>query len=241
MDKFAENLRRIMEKKGAPTQKDLAHRVGKSPTFIHNLIRGKLRGTEETRRNVAEALGCAYEEMAGIKPLTCIHLRKWVIPRMRISDLIDQVQEDLIMTIVPVVSMDAARATRIKEMEKELLGWFAVLNVPGEHLVAVEMNDATMEPTIPKGSLLIVDLDILDVEDGAVYLCAPVSDFAVRQLFRQDDMVIATSVNTLKAGPHVFTGEPAEWIRGKVVRFFEPGYEVQTNKNGCFLYGKKNK
>lgn len=86
-----------------------------------------------------------------------------------------------------------------------------------------------------------MDLDILEVEEGAVYLCAPISDFSVRQLFRQDDMVIATSVNTLQAGPNVFKGKQERWIRGKVVRIFDPGYEMQTNKNEYFLFSKNTK
>jgi hypothetical protein len=191
-------------------------------------MHGKAFGSEETRRAVAAALGANYEEMAGL-PGARIDLRSFAWPEFDLAAILPDVfgnkdAPPCVVTVIPVVEMAAAQRGRLWDVDSEMLGWVAALNLQAAAPVVIGMPDDSMGDVAPKGALLVVDLRDRAVEDGEVFL-TDMEDFPVRYAFLKNggSQVVLSSVHNKVAPPEVLPADDA-LICGRVVRVYDdPG------------------
>lgn len=61
--RYGKALAKYLAGPEAMTMAEIARRVGKSATYIHNIAHGKIVGKETPRREIARVIGLVYEDM----------------------------------------------------------------------------------------------------------------------------------------------------------------------------------
>ena len=85
----------------------------------------------------------------------------------------------------------------------------SVFGVPRESLVLISVLGDSMEPTLSNGDLILVDIRMSRVEDGAIYVIQYDDALLVKRLQKKyDGSVVIRSDNTLYE-PEVLHGEDA--------------------------------
>lgn len=223
MNVYQKNFQQLMQRPGAPSQTDLAAQVGCSVSHLHNILVGRVVGSEQIRRRIADALRVTYEEMAGVSPvpLPLDNLRVCRVPLDHIAA--DQAAGNLAgreALMIPIVSIAAAVSGRLVSMDTDYLGWFAAVDIPGERLVAVRAPDDSLAPEIAADNMLIVDRDQIDVQDGDWFLVGPPAPTPIRRLWRTDnDMVIAQGA--LAQPPTLLQGGKLAAIVGRIIKVYD--------------------
>lgn len=205
------------------TQAKLARDANIAPGQVTDILKGRKFGTEETKRALAFALGWEYEEFLkyGQSLIEGTEYRRpepkapAYDPSLYLSvpfhKKISQEARPGGKAQVP----DATEANPPLLLYKPLLGKYA----ENKFLAAFRMADDTMEPTLPKDSVAIIDTSDRSKNDGKIFLVAhaAVSDkYVIRRLRCDGDEQFLISDNP-KYPPKVIKQAWEKVVIGRVV------------------------
>lgn len=158
------------------TQAKLARSANIAPGQVTDILKGRKFGTEETKRALAAALGWNYEEF--LKYGQClIEGKEYRRPAPKTPDIDSSLY--LSVPFYNKIMQEASPGGKIKVpdttednppllMIKRHLGKYG----NNKQLAAFRILDDSMEPTLPKGGIAIVDTSDRVKDDGKIFLIA---------------------------------------------------------------------
>jgi phage repressor protein C with HTH and peptisase S24 domain len=162
---FRAALTAIVDEQGHGVQKGIAAAVERSPSYINDILRGRAKGSANTRRRIAEALGLGYEAMLE-----------------RGASLLRQPSEPASITChetefmtVPMVRARLSGGGGSFETEGEIVGYYAFrtdfLRRKGSasSMVLFQVAGHSMSPVLNNGDTVMVDQSQNDVLPGHIY------------------------------------------------------------------------
>lgn len=158
------------------TQAKLARAANIAPGQVTDILKGRKFGTEETKRALATALGWEYEEF--LKYGQCLITGK---EYRRVAPKTPDIDSRLYLPVpfYNKIIQEAQPGGKIKMpdttednppllMIKHHLGKYG----NSTQLAAFRILDETMEPTLSKGGIAIVDVSDRAIDDGRIFLVA---------------------------------------------------------------------
>ena len=176
---FADNLREWMEKHYWRREKELAKFLGCPYTKLNNLKCGRRFGTETWRREIAGKLGLDYEEMVGARSEGQVGpgVGSLEINVVNMSDA-DAPQETTGFRYIPLhedgmiaLGFQGPSLAREQAPDNAVVVNKRELQSRVDHDVrAIRVNDDSMWPRLPEGSIVFVDTDDRKFIDGKIYI-----------------------------------------------------------------------
>ena len=199
---FVTALKTEVERGPRGTRAKLARLANVAPGQVTDILNGRKYGSEETKRALAAALGWDYEEL--LKYGKCLvegTEYKRPVPQTPVYDpslyLAVPFHNKIIITATPegnVPIPDYSENNSPLILYKPLLGQYAKNN----HLVALSMNDDSMEPTLPQNSVAIVDTSDRTRCDGKLFAVSQsltAGKYMIKRLRQDGDDTYLTSDN----------------------------------------------
>ena len=176
---FAENLRKWMEKNYWRREKELADLLGCTYTKLNNLKCKRRFGTESWRREIAAKLGLDYEVMVGARRAGSGEGEKQdlEINVVNMSDA-DNPEEKSGFRYIPLhedgllmTGSEGLVLTKEQTPDSAVVVNKRELHARVDHDVrAIRVNDDSMWPRLPEGSIVFVDTEDRKFVDGKVYV-----------------------------------------------------------------------
>jgi len=205
------------------TQAKLARMANVAAGQITDILKGRKFGTEETKRALASALGWEYEDFLKYGQ-SLVEGTEYKRPEPKAP-----AYDPALYLSVPFhkkISQEANPGGKIQVPDatetnpplllyKPLLGKYA----DNKHLAAFRMADDSMEPTLPKGSIAIVDTSDRSKNDGKLFIVAQaiISDkYIIKRLRCDIDEQFLISDNS-KYPPKVIKQTWDKLVVGRVV------------------------
>jgi phage repressor protein C with HTH and peptisase S24 domain len=228
MKKYAEKpfslaLKYIFDLRGHGEQTRIAKIVGKRQSYISALVRGELKGTESTRREISDAMGFPYEDMLKLGEILLKELNEPL-------DFIEQSQKRILSGQTKPLNVEfktkwvSEPANKNKPFEPELIKVPVFNSGAGEpssftdegypigiaseyvhvakkgtdkHTFAVRIHGESMLPYLNPGDLVVV-VPSMPLENGKLCFSAwyrAAEKKMVKRYFRYGDFVILRSDN----------------------------------------------
>lgn len=242
---FHAALESELRRRGRGAQAWLAKQIGKSPQYIHQLLKREVYGSEVSRRDIAKVLGYEYEEFLELgrkilegkgekfDPLP----RVWTRERAAANVILfgefrerpEIKLEDYYAAPLVGGEIAAGQGRVISEDEILSLVWIyapELRNRKNHNLVAVQIdkkNGDSMSPTLFSGDIVLIDRDdpAGDVDafrNGKIYAVRDGNNgTAIKRLYRDDGRLIVSSDNRDVPPEIAWTGSIQDLIIGRVV------------------------
>ena len=201
---IGDKLRPLLEKIQA-SERELACRIGISPTAVYKWKTNKSGITWEQLQVLSEALGVSTDYF--------LEDKEEDEPPKKYPPTPEVVEREYIaMPIIAGVGADGEVLTDDYTLIKRSL-------LPRRTLYAFEVQGDSMEPTIPKDWIVLIDLEDVELRDGKVYLFARSgglnNSLVIRRVFKEsgDWMMIP---DNRKYAPEKFTDERR--VVGRVIK-----------------------
>lgn len=150
MDKFRENLLRLMEAKGY-SRRRLSLSTGRNETLLRDILDKNKTPEYATLRALARELGCTVEELTGEEPLPSI-VGQAVIP----DNITSVVRYDAALSAGPGSLIDPnAEPLGICHFETQWLR--SVTRAASDNLAVVRVAGDSMFPTLSDGDWILID------------------------------------------------------------------------------------
>lgn len=204
------------------TQRQLGEKLGVASTNISFWEQGINKPSIRNLKNLADALGVSIDwlengESPGSKDVAMSDVLSWELP-----DAVDfkQIERDEIM--VPFLNDQGSKTncgeinrSKLLAVQKDLLQLYSL---QPRHLAAVAMYDSSMEPSITKNDMLIVDTNVRAIEpDGKrIYALTKDRDTLIVCRVNQDAFGITMWVDSRGRDSAISISE-SDWRRYKVV------------------------
>ena len=198
---IGDKLKKIMEEKGL-TQYALAKKSGIPQSMLSAYVRNKHGISKKNLKKLAQALGVPESYFIEDDPPKQYPPTPDVVEREYIA--------------IPIITGVGAGG----EVITDNYTLIRRAQLPRRVLSAFEVEGDSMEPTIPKGYLVLIDPDDRELVDGKVYLFASGSGttengLTIRRVFKQNDEWVMVPDNRTYA-PSTLS---ADWvIVGRVVK-----------------------
>ena len=199
---FVAALKTEVERGPRGTQAKLARLANVSPGQVTDILKGRQNGSEETKRALASAMGWEYEEL--LKYGKCLVEGK---EYKRSEPKAPSYDPGLYLSVPfykkirliagpegKVPAPDDSESNPPLLLYKPSLGKYA----KSRNLAAFSINDDSMEPTLPKQGMAIVDTADRMINDGKLFLLAqnPTSEkYLIKRLRRDGDELYLISDN----------------------------------------------
>ncbi len=203
---FGGFLRNLREKSGLK-QNALAKATGVSPSYVSYLETGNKVPGRRTLLKLAQALGVAAEELiAKAEPDT-----------YRVRDA----GKDTSIVVAPVVSHSQLASGSLPEPPWHQTVGLPTDLVPGRErhrLACVRMPDASLEPRVPEGAFVCVDLDSQGpLLPGKIFVFRTDGDLLVRQVDPEADPESLHLTGLNKLYPPVRVSRRDPHVLGRVI------------------------
>lgn len=234
-----------IRKGGRGAQARLAKAIGKTPTYVNDLLKRKAYGSEATRREIAKVFGYDYEDFLDIGRQILKDRGEAIEPRPRIWKresasasivLLGELEtkpgvalEDYYAAPLIDGAIAAGPGRVISETEVGSLVWIYAPELrhrQKHNLVALKIdgkNGDSMLPTLCPGDIVLVDRDDPGSDDSAfidrkIYAVRDgQGGAAVKRLYRSPKGIVVYSDNREVPPEIAWTGNIAELIIGRVV------------------------
>jgi phage repressor protein C with HTH and peptisase S24 domain len=212
---FRSALEQVLNQQGRGAQAKLARSTKISASYLNDILRGRTYGSEETRRQIARALGMEYEEFLNYGR------RVLKIPAQS-SEMSCAGSE---FTYVPKVRPRLMPGGLSFEMSDALDGIYAfrtdyLKNVgQPKDMVLFEVSGDSMDPEIKHGDTVLVDKSQHEVIPGNIYGIGIDEEVVVRRVEKSPGQIVLVSENSQKYQPIgvVVEGQSSVRIIGRVI------------------------
>lgn len=191
---FGEAVKKTYEAKGMK-QADLARMVDMSPQQLNAIVNGRKGTTRDTRERIAQALGV---------PLLSLEYPDAYFPGM-IREMTPKPHVDIEaeeregIVLIPYLeatpAMGGASYVTSRKVQSHLAfraEWIESKGRPSRMAVVRATGDS-MTPTIPSGSVVLVDEGQKEIVSGKIYMIAHEEGILIKRLFKKGDDVLVYS------------------------------------------------
>lgn len=217
---FALALKAEIEKRPRGFRSELARLSGVQPSQISDVVYGRAYASEERRRTIASVLGWQYEEF--LQYGECLANKTEYRPQQKAPV---EPGEGLYQSIPLRNKVSIMNGGRVflpgqkKEqtiiLEKQYMGKYAKSN----SLIAFTVPDDSMEPTLEKNQIVIVDTEDIAVSDGKIYVLAgngKKRGYSIKRVRTVDNDLYMVSDNPAY-GPTIIRHTWSDIVAGRVI------------------------
>jgi len=220
---FALALKAEIESQPRGYRTQIALKAGVNPNQVSDIVHGRAYGSEETRRALVLAMGWDYEEF--LKYGESLHEGRSYEPPIQTPPPYDPTLyvSVPIFTDLKMVGVPGAQVNRpvINEESSVLLLFKPLFDeqiVRHNSLAAFKMPDNSMEPTIIRDGIVVIDTDRREPHDDKLY-AIKVDDvghhFTVRRVSYSKDIILVCDNRKLR--PKRLEGIWEEVVLGRVI------------------------
>lgn len=176
---FAEALKAHIDKKPYGYTTKLAAELGVGQSTVSNWARGARKSTESQRRKVAQKIGIPYEVMIGLKERSSDKAEDHPVTIYTRNSVEESLPEYNSGNYVGVPFFESGRLAAwsngavfdlYEKAASEVIVYLPELGHRSKHkLVAAKVGGNSMEPLIPEGSIVIIDLDDKEFFDNKIF------------------------------------------------------------------------
>lgn len=191
VEAFRKALDLLVEQSGHGAQKKIAEKIGRSPSYLNDILRGRTSGSLPVRQGIAEALGLEYAEMLdmGREELKSAAEANIVVCR------------DTEFMTVPMVRARLSGGAGSFETEDEVVGYYAFrsdfLRRKGapDSMVLFQVAGHSMSPILENGDTVMVDQSQNEVISGHVYAVGIEDTVVVKRIEIEPGVMVLKSEN----------------------------------------------
>jgi len=194
---FRVALQQLLDKAERGAQAKLARDAGISSSYLNDILKGRTYGAEETRRQLAKALGMEYEELLN-------YGRKVLKIPMQSSDINCDGGD---FTYIPKVKARLSAGGGSFETAEDVVGYYAfrtdflTLHGQPKKMVLFDVSGDSMAPEIKHGDTVLVDQSQTDVIPGNIYGIGIDEEIVVKRIEKAPGMIVLISENGTKYPP----------------------------------------
>lgn len=194
---FRVALEHLLKQGGRGTQARVARDAAISTSYLNDILRGRTYGAEETRRQIARALGMDYEELLN-------HGRKLLKLPSAPSGFSHSGSE---FTYVPKVKARFTAGGGSFETAPDVIGLYAFrtdfLKSHGQpkDMVLFDVSGDSMEPKIQHGDTVLVDQSQNEIIPGNIYGIGMDDEIVVKRVEKEPGSIVLVSENGAKYPP----------------------------------------
>lgn len=194
---FRVALEHLLRERGRGAQAKLARDADISTSYLNDILRGRTYGAEETRRQLARALGMDYESL--------LNYGRKILKIPSHSEGISCDGADF--TYIPKVKARLAAGGGSFETADDILGYYAFrtdfLKSYGQpkEMVLFDVSGDSMEPEIHHGDTVLVDQSQTDIIPGNIYGIGIDEEIVVKRVEKAPSKIVLISENRRKYPP----------------------------------------
>jgi len=188
---FRRALEAVVEQSGHGAQKRIAEKIGRSPSYLNDILKGRTSGSLSVRQGIAEAVGMDYAEM--------LELGREALAAGAESSVV--VCRDTEFMTVPMVRARLSGGAGSFETEGEVVGYYAFrsdfLRRKGapESMVLFQVAGHSMSPVLENGDTVMVDQAQAEVISGHIYAVGIEDTVVVKRIEIEPGVMVLKSEN----------------------------------------------
>jgi SOS-response transcriptional repressor LexA len=195
---FQRALNYVLDEMGTGAQTEIARRIKKRQSYISMLASGQKKGSESTRRQIAQSLGYSYEKFLLLGKLLTekknINLGEFSYPKIidtkNFIDYMSKASSAVEPARVPVYDSLNLKIIKGLPMGKVVDHVAQVTTRNSKNAFGVLVHEENMLPYITPGMIVIID-PAAPLENGKLCFCS--EENRVFRYFRYDDLVVLRS------------------------------------------------